>query len=57
MAAAHLPPINLAETVRHFAPGWFAAVMGSGVLSLDTLALASRWPVQRTTMSVRIPPP
>ena len=45
MAAAHSPPINLAEAVRNFAPGWFAAVMGSGVLSLDTLALASRWPV------------
>jgi C4-dicarboxylate transporter/malic acid transport protein len=29
---------------RTLAPGWFAAVMGSGVLALSTHALAQRWP-------------
>lgn len=30
---------------RSFAPGWFAAVMGTGVLSMSTLALSARWPL------------
>lgn len=30
---------------RTFAPGWFAAVMGTGVLALTTHGLAQRWPV------------
>ena len=29
---------------RNFAPGWFAAVMGSGVLALTTATLAAYWP-------------
>lgn len=29
---------------RTFAPGWFAAVMGTGVLALTTHALVQRWP-------------
>ena len=32
------------EISRSFAPGWFAAVMGTGVLALTTRALALRWP-------------
>ena len=32
------------EISRSFAPGWFAAVMGTGVLALSTRALAQRWP-------------
>ena len=31
------------EITRAFAPGWFAAVMGSGVLALTTHSLAQRW--------------
>ncbi len=30
---------------RSFAPGWFAAVMGTGVLSMSTLALSAWWPL------------
>jgi C4-dicarboxylate transporter/malic acid transport protein len=30
---------------RTFAPGWFAAVMGTGVLALTTRSLGLRWPV------------
>ncbi len=37
-------PLSVSQIVRNFAPGWFAAVMGSGVLSITTLALATRWP-------------
>ena len=36
---------SFSEISRHFAPGWFAAVMGSGVLAITTLALAARWPL------------
>ncbi|MBE2257667.1 MAG: C4-dicarboxylate ABC transporter [Rhodobacteraceae bacterium] len=36
---------SCAEIVRNFAPGWFAAVMGTGVLSVSTLTLAGRWPL------------
>jgi C4-dicarboxylate transporter/malic acid transport protein len=32
------------EISRTFAPGWFAAVMGTGVLALTTHAMAQRWP-------------
>ena len=32
------------EISRTFAPGWFAAVMGTGVLALTTHALAQHWP-------------
>ncbi|WP_238999033.1 tellurite-resistance/dicarboxylate transporter [Azospira restricta] len=34
---------SFAEISRHFAPGWFAAVMGSGVLALTTHSLSGRW--------------
>ena len=33
-----------ADLSRSFAPGWFAAVMGTGVLALTTHGLAPRWP-------------
>lgn len=42
------PPLKLSDVVRNFAPGWFASVMGSGVLSLTTLTLAVRWPTLET---------
>jgi C4-dicarboxylate transporter/malic acid transport protein len=45
MSTAPLPPLSFSEIVRNFSPGWFASVMGSGVLSLTTLALAARWPI------------
>lgn len=35
---------GFAEISRSFAPGWFAAVMGSGVLALTTHSLSGRWP-------------
>ena len=34
-----------AEIARTFAPGWFAAVMGTGVLALTTRSLGQHWPV------------
>lgn len=37
--------LSFLEICRHFAPGWFASVMGTGVLSLTTHALALRWHV------------
>ncbi|WP_291993246.1 C4-dicarboxylate ABC transporter [Candidatus Accumulibacter sp. ACC003] len=36
---------KFSEIVRHFAPGWFSAVMGSGVLAITTLTLSTRWPI------------
>ena len=36
---------SFAEISRGFAPGWFASVMGTGVLVLTTRALSERWPV------------
>jgi hypothetical protein len=36
---------SFADISRTFAPGWFAAVMGTGVLALTTHGLAQRWPV------------
>lgn len=33
------------EITRNFAPGWFAAVMGTGVFALTTHALAMHWPL------------
>ena len=33
------------DIARSFAPGWFAAVMGTGVLALTTRGLARHWPV------------
>lgn len=36
---------KFSEIARSFAPGWFAAVMGTGVLALTTHALAQRWPL------------
>lgn len=36
---------RFANIARAFAPGWFAAVMGSGVLALTTHGLAQRWPL------------
>jgi C4-dicarboxylate transporter/malic acid transport protein len=44
MSAALPARPSFSEISRHFAPGWFAAVMGSGVLSLTTLTLSARWP-------------
>ncbi|MDX9706581.1 MAG: tellurite-resistance/dicarboxylate transporter [Azospira sp.] len=35
---------GFAEISRGFAPGWFAAVMGSGALALVTHSLSARWP-------------
>lgn len=35
---------RFADLSRSFAPGWFAAVMGTGVLALTTHGLARRWP-------------
>src|SRR5574343_609151 len=32
------------DIARSFAPGWFAAVMGTGVLALTARGLAQRWP-------------
>ena len=34
-----------ADIARTFAPGWFAAVMGTGVLALTTSSLGQHWPV------------
>ncbi|WP_153145682.1 C4-dicarboxylate ABC transporter [Dechloromonas sp. H13] len=36
---------KFSEITRAFAPGWFAAVMGSGVLALTTHGLAAHWPL------------
>ncbi len=36
---------KFSEIARAFAPGWFAAVMGTGVLALSTHTLAARWPL------------
>jgi len=36
------PPYS--DISRSFAPGWFAAVMGTGVLALTTHGLARHWP-------------
>lgn len=36
---------RVSDISRHFAPGWFAAVMGSGVLGITTLTLSARWPL------------
>lgn len=35
---------RFSEIVRCFAPGWFAAVMGTGVFALTTRSLAQHWP-------------
>ncbi len=35
---------GFSEISRSFAPGWFAAVMGTGVLALTTRSLSLRWP-------------
>lgn len=35
---------RFSEITRNFAPGWFAAVMGTGVLALTTRSLARHWP-------------
>lgn len=34
---------SFSDIVRGFAPGWFASVMGTGVLALTTLALSKQW--------------
>ena len=36
---------SYSDIARGFAPGWFAAVMGSGVLALTTHSLALDWPL------------
>jgi len=35
---------SFSDISRSFAPGWFAAVMGTGVLALTTHSLSGRWP-------------
>ncbi|MBT9523516.1 MAG: C4-dicarboxylate ABC transporter [Dechloromonas sp.] len=35
---------RFADISRSFAPGWFAAVMGTGVFAMTTHSLALRWP-------------
>jgi len=35
---------GFSDISRSFAPGWFAAVMGTGVLALTTRSLGLRWP-------------
>ncbi|MFN4325797.1 MAG: C4-dicarboxylate ABC transporter [Azonexus sp.] len=35
---------RFADISRTFAPGWFAAVMGTGVVAMTTRGLAQRWP-------------
>ena len=35
---------SFSEISRGFAPGWFAAVMGTGVLAMTTQSLCARWP-------------
>jgi hypothetical protein len=42
-AAAHVAP-GSGQLVRNFAPSWFAAVMGTGVLALGTAFLARGTP-------------
>lgn len=36
---------GFSEIARNFAPGWFAAVMGTGVLAITTHVLAAQWPL------------
>lgn len=36
--------MRFADLARSFAPGWFAAVMGTGVLAMSTHGLAKSWP-------------
>lgn len=36
--------MRFADLARSFAPGWFAAVMGTGVLAMSTHGLAKTWP-------------
>ncbi len=38
-------PLSFTEIARNFAPGWFASVMGTGVLAITTHALAAKLPV------------
>jgi len=45
MAAPSLSAPTFSEIARNFAPGWFASVMGTGVLAMTTHALAARWPL------------
>lgn len=45
MTAALSTRLRFAEIVRDFSPGWFAVVMGTGVLSISTLTLSARWPI------------
>ena len=35
---------SFSDISKSFAPGWFAAVMGTGVLALTTHSLAQGWP-------------
>lgn len=35
---------RFADIAKTFAPGWFAAVMGTGVLALTTRSLGAHWP-------------
>ena len=47
MSAPASPPAfpSFADISRSFAPGWFAAVMGTGVLALTAHSLSGRWPL------------
>ncbi len=43
---------RFADISRNFAPGWFAAVMGTGVLATTTLRLAGDWPLLALPASI-----
>ena len=43
MSTPARPYSGFSEIACSFAPGWFAAVMGTGVLAITTHALAARW--------------
>ena len=43
---------SFSDISRSFAPGWFAAVMGTGVLALTTHSLSGRWEALRCVADV-----
>jgi C4-dicarboxylate transporter/malic acid transport protein len=45
MSSPPVTPLSFFSIARDFAPGWFAAVMGTGVLAMTTQALAAQWPL------------
>ena len=44
MSNSAAPYPSFSEIARAFAPGWFASVMGTGVLAMTTRLLSRRWP-------------